>query len=292
MALHNEQNDNLFEGDDSLDSGLGTQDSDNFFEELDKQVNSVVLEKEAGEPVQRNIATAENSPREERMQEQQERGHDYEKRYADSSREAKKLKGRLNQLEPYAPILDDMREDPNLISHIKGYYEGGGSTPGNLKEQLGLGEEFVFDYDEAIDDPSSDSSKLLNATIDGVVQKRLGEFASQSKEDNQRVTAEQSFRSKHNMSDDDFKEVVDFAQSRPLTYDDVYFLMNRGKKEDKIAQNTKGEMMQQMKKVREKPSSAAATGSGDSGSERSSDDVVFETLLGFDSELEKAFSIH
>ena len=157
MALHNEQNDNLFEGDDSPDNSLETQNSDNFFEELDNQVNSVVLEKEAGEPVQQDIATAENSPRREIVQEQQERGHNYEKRYADSSREAKKLKGRLNELEPYAPILDDMREDPNLISHIKGYYEGGGSTPGNLKERLGLGEEFVFDYDEAIDDPSSDS---------------------------------------------------------------------------------------------------------------------------------------
>ena len=289
MALHNENKDNLFEGDDPLDDSLETQNSDNFFEELDNQVNSVVLENEAGEPVQQDVATAENSPREETVQ---EKGHDYEKRYADSSREAKKLKGRLNELEPYAPILDDMREDPNLISHIKGYYEGGGSTPGNLKEQLGLGEDFVFDYDEAIDNPSSDSSKLLNATIDGVVQKRLGEFATQSKEENQRVTAEQGFRNKHSMSDDDFKEVVDFAQSRPLTYDDVYFLMNRGKKDDKIAQNTKGEMMQQMKKVRERPSSAAATGSGNSSSERSSQDMVFDTLLGIDSELEKAFSVN
>ena len=289
MALHNENKDNLFEGDDPLDDSLETQNSDNFFEELDNQVNSVVLENEAGEPVQQDVATAESSPREETVQ---EKGHDYEKRYADSSREAKKLKGRLNELEPYAPILDDMREDPNLISHIKGYYEGGGSTPGNLKERLGLGEDFVFDYDEAIDNPSSDSSKLLNATIDGVVQKRLGEFATQSKEENQRVTAEQSFRTKHSMNDDEFKEIVDFAQSRPLTYDDVYFLMNRGKKDDRIAQNTKGEMMQQMKKVRERPSSAAATGSGNSSSERSSQDMVFDTLLGIDSELEKAFSVN
>ena len=287
MALQNDQSDNLFEGDTSSDNSL----DDNFFEELDNQVNSVVIDKEAGEPAQQNIVTAGNSPREETSPEQRERGHDYEKRYADSSREAKKLKSRLNELEPYAPILDDMREDPNLISHIKGYYEGGGSTPGNLKEQLGLGEDFVFDYDEAIDDPSSNSSKLLNATIDGVVQKRLGEFASQSKEENQRVTAERSFRDKHNMSDEEFNEVVEFAQSRPLTYDDVYFLMNRGKKDGRIAQNTKGEMIQQMKKVREKPSSAAATGSGNSGSERSSDDKVFEALLGFDSELEEAFSI-
>ena len=202
-----------------------------------------------------------------------------------------KLKGRLDELEPYAPILDDMREDPNLINHIKGYYEGGGSTPGNLKDRLGLDEDFVFDYDEAIDNPDSDSGKLLNASVDGIVQKRLGQFARQSKEESQRVTAEQDFRNRYNLNNEEFQEVVNYAQSRPLTYDDVYFLMNRGKKDGRIAQNTKGEMIQQMKKVREKPSSAAATGSGNSGSERSSDDKVFEALLGFDSELEEAFSI-
>jgi len=251
MALQTEQNDNLLE-----DNSSETQDmsSADFFDELDRQVN-------------------------------------YEKRYKDSSREATKLKGRLDELEPYAPILDDMREDPSLISHIKGYYEGGGSTPGNLKERLGLDEDFVFDYDEAIDNPDSDSGKLLNSTIDGVVQKRLGQFAQKSKEESHRVSAEQDFRSRHQLSDDQFQQVVQFAQSRPLTYDDIYYLMNKGVKDDRIAQNTKGEMMDQMKKVRERPSSAASSGSSGSSTPGSNDDRVFNSLMDIDKEMEQAFSL-
>jgi hypothetical protein len=269
MALQTEQNDNLLE-----DNSSETQDmsSADFFDELDRQVNGAVLDS-VGETVQHERVTAANSPREESVDKQ---GHNYEKRYKDSSREATKLKSRLDELEPYAPILDDMREDPNLISHIKGYYEGGGSTPGNLKERLGLDEDFVFDYDEA---------------IDGVVQKRLGQFAKSSKEESQRVTAEQDFRSRHQLSDEQFQQVVQYAQSRPLTYDDVYYLMHRGKKDDKIAQNTKGEMMDQMKKVRQRPSSVASTGSSDSSSPGSSDDRVFDALMDIDKEMEQAFSL-
>ena len=284
MALQQEQNDNLLEDNSSETQEMSSSD---FFNELDRQVNGAVLDS-AGETVQRDSVTASNSPREESVDKQ---GHNYEKRYKDSSREATKLKGRLDELEPYAPILDDMREDPNLISHIKGYYEGGGSTPGNLKERLGLDEDFVFDYDEAVDNPDSDSGKLLNSTIDGVVQKRLGQFAEKSKEESQRISAEQDFRSRHQLSDDQFQQVVQFAQSRPLTYDDIYYLMNKGKKDNKIAQNTKGEMMDQMKKVREKPSSAASSGSSGSSGPGSNDDRVFDSLIDIDKEMEQAFSL-
>jgi|TARA_R110000744_G_C19359142_1_gene561253 hypothetical protein len=284
MALQPEQNDNLLE-----DNSPETQDmsSADFFDELDRQVNGAILDS-TGETVQHDSVTARNSPREESVDKQ---GHNYEKRYKDSSREATKLKGRLDELEPYTPILDDMREDPNLISHIKGYYEGGGSTPGSLKERLGLDEDFVFDYDEAVDNPDSDSGKLLNSTIDGVVQKRLGQFAQNSKQESKRVSEEQDFRSKHELSDDQFQKVVQFAQSRPLTYDDVYYLMNKGVKDDRIAQNTKGEMMDQMKKVREKPSSAASSGSSGSSGPGSNDDRVFNSLIDIDKELEQAFSL-
>ena len=189
-------------------------------------------------------------------------------------------------------ILDSTGETvQHDISHIKGYYEGGGSTPGSLKERLGLDEDFVFDYDEAVDNPDSDSGKLLNSTIDGVVQKRLGQFAQNSKQESKRVSEEQDFRSKHELSDDQFQKVVQFAQSRPLTYDDVYYLMNKGVKDDRIAQNTKGEMMDQMKKVREKPSSAASSGSSGSSGPGSNDDRVFNSLIDIDKELEQAFSL-
>ena len=131
----------------------------------------------------------------------------------------------------------------------------------------------------------------MNSTIDGVVQKRLGQFAQKSKEESHRVSEEQDFRSRHQLSDDQFQQVVQFAQSRPLTYDDIYYLMNKGVKDDRIAQNTKGEMMDQMKKVREKPSSAASSGSSGSSSPGSNDDRVFNSLIDIDKEMEQAFSL-
>jgi len=114
---------------------------------------------------------------------------------------------------------------------------------------------------------------------------------SNSKQESKRVSEEQDFRSKHELSDDQFQKVVQFAQSRPLTYDDVYYLMNKGVKDDRIAQNTKGEMMDQMKKVREKPSSAASSGSSGSSGPGSNDDRVFNSLIDIDKELEQAFSL-
>jgi hypothetical protein len=104
--------------------------------------------------------------------------HDWKKRYEDSSKEARNLNDRLNEIEPYTPLLDAMKKDPNLVTHVRGYFEGVGSTPSNLKERIGItDEDFVFDYDEGIEQPNSDSGRLLSVTIDGVVEKRFGEFA-------------------------------------------------------------------------------------------------------------------
>jgi len=88
------------------------------------------------------------------------------KRYSDSSMEAKKLNGQLREIEPYMPILDAMRDDPNLISHVRNYFEGGGQTPQNMADKRNLPEDFVFDAEDAFATPESDSAKVLGATID------------------------------------------------------------------------------------------------------------------------------
>jgi hypothetical protein len=206
--------------------------------------------------------------------------HYWKKRYEDSSKEARNLNDRLNQIEPYTPLLDAMKKDPNLVTHVRGYFEGGGSTPSNLKERIGItDEDFVFDYDEAIEQPNSDSGRLLSATIDGVVEKRLGEFASQQNHANQRSADEQSFRQRHEMSNEDFDSVINFAKDNTLTLDDVYYLMNKDSKEQKIAEHTREETVKQMKKARSKPRSAAASGSASPQSgDKSMDDEVFEYL--------------
>ena len=125
------------------DNAVDSQESESFFSALDETVNSVIMEQ--NQTTASDVQTSDNTQSKEQRPE--EAGIDYQdeaenlsKRYSDSSREAKRLNNRLGELEPYVPILDAMRKDPNLVSHVKGYFEGGGVAPSSMKEQLGLTE--------------------------------------------------------------------------------------------------------------------------------------------------------
>ena len=72
-------------------------------------------------------------------------------------------------------------------------------------------------------------------------------------------------------------DITEFAKSRALSLDDIYYLYNREGRERNIAQSAKNEMVNQMKNVRQKPISAASSGSMDV--EISADDQVFDALL-------------
>ena len=248
------------------------QQSDDFFNQLDRQVMGSTISEET---------TQTTSPQENPVESSS--GNDevatLEKRYSDSSREAKRLNQQLRDIEPYLPILDAMKEDPNLINHVKDYFEGGGSTPTDLKGRLGIDEDFVFDYDDAVSNPNSDSAKLFNATVDGVVQKRLGQFANdQQVKDRQRIE-ERTFRSKYDISDGEYGDLVDFAKNRKLTLEDVYYLKNRESAAGNAANSARNEVMDQMKNVRKTPQSLASVGTAPR-EEQSLDDQVFDQLLG------------
>ena len=187
------------------------------------------------------------------------------------------------------PILDAMREDPNLITHVRNYFEGGGQTPQNMAEKLNLPEDFVFDADDAFSTPDSDSAKVLGATVDGIVSRRLNTALSGQKAENQRLTKETSFRQTHEMSDEEWADFVDFAKSKSLELDDIYYLMNRNNRDEKIADNTRQEIQEKMRTVQDTPDSLATTGG--TQVEESPDDRVFEAILGSDGELEKAFGM-
>jgi len=148
--------------------------SDDFFSALDKSVNGGILDEPSPSTSDNNSGNTLSSPSEVQSVVPDNNSETMKKRYSDSSREAKRLNGKLQELEPYMPILDAMRDDPNLIAHVRNYFEGGGQTPENMAEKLKLSEDFVFDADDAFSTPESDSAKVLGATIDGIVQRRLG----------------------------------------------------------------------------------------------------------------------
>ena len=261
--------------------------SDNFFSELDRSVNGGILDEPSPSTSDNNSGNTLSSPSEVQSVVPDSNTETMKKRYSDSSREAKRLNGKLQELEPYMPILDAMRDDPNLITHVRNYFEGGGQTPENMAEKLKLSEDFVFDADDAFSTPESDSAKVLGATIDGIVQRRLGTALKGQKTENQRLAKETGFRQKHDLTDEEWETFVDFAKSKALELDDIYYLMNRGNRDEKIADSTRREMHDKMREVQERPGSLATTGG--TQVEKSTDDRVFDTILGVDSQLDEAF---
>lgn len=273
----------------SVQDAVMGMSSDDFFESLDNQVNGGILD-EPSQPTSEQSGNTQTSPNVEVQNEVPDSNLDtLQKRYSDSSREAKRLNSKLKELEPYMPILDAMREDPNLISHVRNYFEGGGQTPETLNQKLNLDEDFVFDADEAFSKPDSDSAKVLGATIDGVVQRRLSNVLQSQRQENAKMAKEAQFKQKMNMSDEEWSQFTDFAKSKSLELEDIYYLMNRKNRDEQIADNARQEIHNKMREVQSQPSTLATQGS--TAVEKSHDDSVFDTILGSGSELEKAFSI-
>ena len=272
----------------NVQSAVMGMDTDDFFESLDRQVNGAIID----EPSQPTSDTGDNTPSSPNAEVQEEVSNEvdtFQKRYSDSSREAKRLNGKLSEIEPYMPILDAMREDPNLITHVRNYFEGGGQTPQTMTEKLNLDEDFAFDADDAFSQPESDSAKVLGATIDGIVQRRLNGALQGQRVENQKLAKETDFRSRHEMTDESWKDFVEFAKSKSLELDDIYYLMNRKSRDGKIADSVRQEVHDKMREVQQQPGTLATQGSIET--EKSPDDSVFDAILGSEHELEKAFSI-
>jgi|TARA_Y100000296_G_C5156582_1_gene249428 uncharacterized protein (UPF0147 family) len=284
----NEQVGNAVEAPESDNILTDTLDADNFFEELDRSVNGGILD----EPSPATSEIESDNTLSSQSEVQADVSNEIEtlqKRYSDSSREAQRLNGQLKEIEPYMPILDAMREDPNLITHVRNYFEGGGQTPQTMVERLNLPEDFAFEADDAFQNPDSDSAKVLGATIDGIVQRRLNGALQGQKAENQKLTRETDFRSRHEMTDEQWSSFVDFAKSKSLELDDIYYLMNRKNRDEKIADNTRQELQDKMREVQNQPGSLATAGG--TQVERSPDDTIFDAILGSDNELEEAFGI-
>ena len=254
-----------------------------FFGDLDRSLNGGILDMEVSEEKQETSENVSDNTQA-TPEVQQEDVETLKKRYADSSKEGQRLNTRLKELEPYLPILDEMRKDPNLVSHVRGYFEGGGQTPKSMSERLNLGEDFIFDPDDAVTKPDSDSAKVLNATIDGVVQTRLkNEFSKQSQQN--RVDNEiKEFRSKYEMTDEQWAEFQEYAENKVLSLEDIFLLKNKGEVGQKQPATNP---IKEIKNVQSKPKSLATTGS--TTVDKSDEDQVFDSILGIDKTMMDAF---
>lgn len=271
-----------------------------FFSNLENEVNSGIQDNQMPES-QTEATPAKQDPNNVEVQgevSQTSESENLKKRYSDSSREAQRLKAQLNELQPFIPVLDAMKNDSGLVEHVRGYFDGGGAVPQDVKKNLGLGEDFMFDPDEMVNKPESDSRKVFNTMVDGIVQKRTTEILGAEKQKAQQMNQKieirnqaDSFKQRYNMSDSDFKVFVAQAQDRfnkgGLSFDDMYLLLNRGEVSKNVANATKEQMLTQMKGVRDIP---VSQGSANSQPEAiSHDDSVFDTLKGSDADLDNLF---
>ena len=262
--------------------------STDFFDAMDNDVNSMVTGESQPEPTNEATHNKANNKADSGSQR-----IDWKRRYQDSSREAQRLHSEVKDLKPYAAIIDAMKKDGGLVDHVRGYLEGGGSNQ-SIQDQLGLDEDFEFDANE-LGNPSSDSSKVLNAHVDKLVQSRVtqmnqvqNEKAQEQALKTKRLEEENKFRQNHpDMSDDEYKDLLVKASQRTLSLEDIHYIINKDEANNKVAQNVKKDMVEQMKNARNIPASTSGLNSAPKNTNMS--DNVFDALKGVDEELDNLF---
>ena len=271
-----------------------------FFDSLEQSVNGVVTQD--GEDTQQ--ATQETrsesgpqafKPKETHNASQGPNNVDWEKRYKDSSKEAVKMATTLNQLKPFVPVLEAMKRDSGLVDHVRDYLKGGGSPDKSIKARLKLDEDFEYDPHDAMNDPDSDSAKLQNAHIDQLVQARVNNVLSREKQNAAiqqkkfiQKKQEVDFAKKHGMTPEEFGQFKAQAKSRNLTLDDIYYLLNKDQAATNVANNTKQDMLNQMKNVRNIPTSASDSNNQGS-SQKSPEDKLFDGMMSIDGGVDDLF---
>ncbi len=270
--------------------------SDDFFSIIENQVNGAIYDtaeesKEDGP----NKETQSNEGTQVGANTWESEDNPYKKRYGDSTKEAQKLVGQLQELKPFVPILEAMKKDNNLVEYVKDYLVKGGAPAPTIKESLGVEENFEFDGTKAITDPESDSAKVLNAHVDELVKRRIktmieGQMKNvkmNNMAEDKRV-AEAEFKQKHSMTDEEFAGMVEKAKSHQMSLDDIYYLVNKEKIDANIADNARADVMKQMQNVKNIPKTIGSVNSLGKTS-KSDDDKIFDSILGSEQNLDSLF---
>ena len=278
------------------DTVLGSK-SDDFFTALEDNVNSLVSELDSPE------ASTTETPQQDPVTQQQAKPgtlesevNNLKKRYSDSSREAQSLRAQLNELKPFVPVLDAMKQDSGLVNHVRDYFQQGGEVNKDVKSQLGLSEDFEFNSDDMVNDPNSDSAKVFNNMVDKVVQQRAGEIIQhQNQEDaavehNRKLDAQaMNFIKEKGLTAQEFASFVQEAQHKfsteGMSFDDMWLIVNKNQAAQNVANSTKQDMLNQMKGVRNIPTSQGA--SNNAGAPVSGTDAAFDALLNSDGNIEE-----
>jgi len=221
-------------------------------------------------------------------------GNPYKVRYSDSTREAQKLKAENDKLKPYESLIGVLEQDAELVNVVRNYLDKG--TKPDMKESLNLGDDFIFDMDEAISDSESKSAHVLNTIVDRRAEQRISDTIGAEKQKAQKEAHNRSLRNQtnkfvetNNLNEGEFKDLSDWAQTHQLTWDDIYYLKNRDKVNANIANNSKKQVLNQMKSAQSMPATASSAG-GEVPGEGNHNDAIFDLIQKADNNLENVFN--
>ena len=271
-----------------------------FFDALETQVNGAIQDApaeqaEVQEPVLEQVTPEADSSSREVPQNPnwEDESNPYKVRYSDSSRENTKNKAELDRLKPFESLIGVMEQDAELVNVVRDYLDKG--TKPDMKQSLNLGDDFVFDMDEAISDSNSQSANVLNTIVDQRADQRVSERISTERTKAQQVAQKRNLQSRtkefvdaNNMSKDEFSDLSKWAQTHQLSWDDINFLKNRDKANAKIASNSKQQVLDQMKNVQSVPATASSAG-GEVSGDRDHNDAIFDLIQKADNNLDNVF---
>jgi hypothetical protein len=166
--------------------------------------------------------------------------------------------------------------------------------PKNLAEYLfgkDKAEEFVYDPEEAVSDPNSDSAKYHRAEIALETRKQIDRDKAETREENaQQVFAKEkeALMGEFKMSEADFQRFEKEAEKRNVTLKDIYLMIHREEISKNIAKNTTKDYANQRTRMSNMSPSMSAKGGQELQKESSSqyfsrlfniDDNQFETTI-------------
>lgn len=233
-------------------------DVSSFLNDIDTQLSKTTKE----EP-QKHVGTKETQPQNE-VEELRQKLATLEKRYADSSREGKKiaeLQKRLDEVEPAEKLYKTVLADPQLTDMVVSYIENGANPSTSLKDQLGLPEDFIFDPEE-VTNPGTDSYKFFQYNVQNEAKKIVRAELEQEKRQTYEQTRKNELNSMQNAfvekyGEDALEQVQEYMANKKLTLDDVWALMTIGDRDRKIAKNAATSQAEQIRRNQGKGTSLA-----------------------------------
>jgi len=202
-----------------------------------------------------------------------------------SSAEAKRLSAQINEIgdmKDYAPIIDLLKKDEGAVAAITNYVNSSQSVQDSVKAELGLSEDFEYDQQEAINDPNSDSAKVMNRmmekTAERIASEKVNVLTKQAEEEKRRdalMAQAKELQIKHKLDAEQLKEFISKIDTYQLTLEDMFMIINK----DKIQENFVNNIVKE--KLGSQTSANRSLGSS-SGGEKSVESKLMDAFVNSD----------